>query len=72
MDRLDIVDVVLRTKSLFKGHEFLISGLNTFLPKGYEILFPFNEDPIKKYKPVDIDQARKYVKKIKVIYVINI
>jgi len=35
--RIDTADVIRRVKELFKGHNRLILGFNTFVPKGYEI-----------------------------------
>mmetsp|Transcript_24143 Transcript_24143/g.29248 ORF Transcript_24143/g.29248 Transcript_24143/m.29248 type:complete len:1244 (-) Transcript_24143:506-4237(-) len=35
--RIDTADVILRIKELFKGHDALILGFNTFVPRGYEI-----------------------------------
>lgn len=35
--RIDTVEVILRVKQLFKGHDSLIPGFNAFLPTGYEI-----------------------------------
>uniref|UniRef100_A0A151UEN3 Paired amphipathic helix protein Sin3 n=2 Tax=Cajanus cajan TaxID=3821 RepID=A0A151UEN3_CAJCA len=35
--RIDTNGVIERVKGLFKGHNNLILGFNTFLPKGYEI-----------------------------------
>ncbi|KAJ9562695.1 hypothetical protein OSB04_007855 [Centaurea solstitialis] len=37
--RIDITGVIARVKELLKGHDHLIVGFNTFLPKGYD------EDP---------------------------
>ncbi|KAM0058173.1 putative transcription regulator Others family [Helianthus debilis subsp. tardiflorus] len=36
--RIDPNGVTGRLKELFKGHNHLISGFNTFLPQGYEIV----------------------------------
>ncbi|KAK4712515.1 hypothetical protein R3W88_007028 [Solanum pinnatisectum] len=36
--RIDIVGVIARVKELFKGYPSLLLGLNSFLPKGYEII----------------------------------
>ncbi|KAJ0667361.1 putative transcription regulator Others family [Helianthus annuus] len=33
-----------RLKELFKGHNHLISGFNTFLPQGYEIVVTDDDD----------------------------
>jgi hypothetical protein len=64
--RIDTAGVIIRVKELFKGHRNLILGFNTFLPKGFEITLPEeeNEDMASK-KPVEFDQAINYVNKIK-------
>lgn len=53
-------------KQLFKSHELLLS-FNKFLPKGFEILFPFKEF-LRKEKKVEFGDAMRYIKKIKVIW----
>lgn len=52
-----------RVKELFKGHNNLIYGFNTFLPKGYEIT-PDEDEPPKK--SVEFNEAIVFVNKIKV------
>nr|XP_023873631.1 paired amphipathic helix protein Sin3-like 2 [Quercus suber] len=42
-DSTDTVGVIARVKELFKGHNNLIFGFNTFLPKGYEITLDDDE-----------------------------
>lgn len=51
-------------KELFKGHNNLIFGFNTFLPKGYEITLDEDEAPVKK--TVEFEEAISFVNKIKV------
>lgn len=65
--RIDTAGVIERVKDLFKGHRELILGFNTFLPKGYEITLPLDEDqqPPQK-KPVEFEEAINFVNKIKV------
>eukprot|EP01018_Ginkgo_biloba_P002349 Gb_35988 [translate_table: standard] len=63
--RIDTAGVIARVKELFKGHRGLILGFNTFLPKGYEITLPLEEEPQPKKQPVEFDQAINYVNKIK-------
>ncbi|KAK4603879.1 hypothetical protein RGQ29_012410 [Quercus rubra] len=41
--RIGIVDVTIRVKGLFEGHNNLISGFNIFLPKGHEIALEDDE-----------------------------
>lgn len=68
MCRINTAGVITRVKELFKGHRDLILGFNTFLPKGYEITLPIEEEPAKK--PVEFGQAISYVNKIKVLVVL--
>eukprot|EP00245_Coleochaete_scutata_P002928 TRINITY_DN14179_c0_g1_i2.p1 TRINITY_DN14179_c0_g1~~TRINITY_DN14179_c0_g1_i2.p1 ORF type:complete len:1452 (-),score=385.29 TRINITY_DN14179_c0_g1_i2:688-5043(-) len=63
--RIDTAGVIGRVKDLFKGHRALILGFNTFLPKGYEISMPVEEEAPPKKQPVEFDQAINYVNKIK-------
>ncbi|XP_057529106.1 paired amphipathic helix protein Sin3-like 3 isoform X2 [Amaranthus tricolor] len=62
--RIDTTGVIARVKELFKGHRNLILGFNTFLPKGYEITLPPEDDPPAK-KPVEFEEAISFVNKIK-------
>eukprot|EP00232_Nephroselmis_pyriformis_P019508 CAMPEP_0182880668 /NCGR_PEP_ID=MMETSP0034_2-20130328/16687_1 /TAXON_ID=156128 /ORGANISM="Nephroselmis pyriformis, Strain CCMP717" /LENGTH=677 /DNA_ID=CAMNT_0025013665 /DNA_START=122 /DNA_END=2152 /DNA_ORIENTATION=+ len=57
--------VIHRVKVLFKGHRELILGFNTFLPPGFEIDCPEEEEPKPPKQPVEFDQAISYVNKIK-------
>lgn len=66
MCRIDTAGVIVRVKELFKGHRDLILGFNTFLPKGYEITLPLEEEPLLKKKPVEFEEAINFVNKIKV------
>lgn len=61
--RLDTAGVIARVKELFKGHNNLIFGFNTFLPKGYEITL--NEDEAPAKKTVEFEEAIDFVNKIK-------
>ncbi|KAK1326557.1 Paired amphipathic helix protein Sin3-like 3 [Acorus calamus] len=63
--RIDTAGVIARVKDLFKGHRDLILGFNTFLPKGYEITLP-PEDEVPQKKPVEFEEAINFVNKIKV------
>ncbi|MFS8017316.1 putative transcription regulator Others family [Helianthus anomalus] len=62
--RIDTAGVIARVKSLFKGHNNLIFGFNTFLPKGYEITVIEDDEPPPK-KTVEFDEAISFVNKIK-------
>ncbi|KAH9739826.1 Paired amphipathic helix protein Sin3-like 2 [Citrus sinensis] len=61
--RTDTAGVIARVKDLFKGHNNLIFGFNTFLPKGYEITLDEDEAPPKK--TVEFEEAITFVNKIK-------
>lgn len=66
---IDTPGVIARVSELFKGHDDLILGFNTFLPPGYRIVpggMPIapESDPTRKPTP-EFDHARAYVKKIK-------
>ncbi|KAI8541577.1 hypothetical protein RHMOL_Rhmol08G0072700 [Rhododendron molle] len=63
--RVNTAGVIARVKELFKGHNNLILGFNTFLPKGSEITLIEEQDaPLKS--TVQSDEARSFVNKIKV------
>lgn len=64
LSRTDTAGVIARVKELFKGHNNLIFGFNTFLPKGYEITLDEDEAPPKK--TVEFEEAISFVNKIKV------
>ncbi|PWA46416.1 histone deacetylase interacting domain, Sin3 [Artemisia annua] len=61
--KIDTIAVVTRVKGLFKGHNNLIFGFNTFLPKGYEITDVEEEEPPKR--SVEFEEAISFVNKIK-------
>ncbi|WJX65521.1 hypothetical protein P8452_50176 [Trifolium repens] len=61
--KTDTQGVIERVKDLFKGHNNLIFGFNTFLPKGYEITLDEEEAPQKK--TVEFEEAISFVNKIK-------
>ncbi|GMP51063.1 hypothetical protein CsSME_00017440 [Camellia sinensis var. sinensis] len=62
--RVDTTGVIARVKELFKGHNNLIFGFNTFLPKGYEITLIDEEEPLTK-STVEFEEAISFVNKIK-------
>ncbi|KAI8032315.1 Paired amphipathic helix protein Sin3-like 2 [Camellia lanceoleosa] len=62
--RIDTTGVIARVKELFKGHNNLIFGFNTFLPKGYEITLIDEEEPPAK-RTVEFEEAISFVNKIK-------
>ncbi|XP_076937819.1 paired amphipathic helix protein Sin3-like 1 [Bidens hawaiensis] len=69
--RIDTAGVIARVKDLFKGHNNLIFGFNTFLPKGYEItvigyeITVIEEDEPPPKKTVEFEEAISFVNKIK-------
>uniref|UniRef100_A0A2P2MR82 Paired amphipathic helix protein Sin3-like 4 isoform X2 n=1 Tax=Rhizophora mucronata TaxID=61149 RepID=A0A2P2MR82_RHIMU len=63
--RVDTGGVILRVKELFRGHRDLILGFNTFLPKGYEITLPSEDEQLPQKKPVEFEEAINFVNKIK-------
>lgn len=64
--RIDTTGVIARVKELFKGHRDLILGFNTFLPKGFEITLPLEDEQPPSKKPVEFEEAISFVNKIKV------
>ncbi|KAK1352436.1 Paired amphipathic helix [Heracleum sosnowskyi] len=62
--RIDTAGVIARVKQLFKGHNNLIFGFNTFLPKGYEITVIEEEDAPPK-RSIEFEEAISFVNKIK-------
>ncbi|KAK6922109.1 Paired amphipathic helix [Dillenia turbinata] len=63
--RINTTGVIARVKELFKGHRDLILGFNTFLPKGYEITLPLEDEHPPAKKPVEFEEAINFVNKIK-------
>lgn len=63
--RTDIHGVIARVKVLFKGHNNLIFGFNTFLPKGLEIALD-DEVVEEAPPPKKADRALALVNNIKV------
>ncbi|XVF44115.1 hypothetical protein PTKIN_Ptkin02bG0094400 [Pterospermum kingtungense] len=63
--RIDTAGVIARVKELFKGYRDLILGFNTFLPKGYEITLPLEDEQAPQKKPVEFEEAINFVNKIK-------
>ncbi|KAL6958690.1 hypothetical protein U1Q18_045413 [Sarracenia purpurea var. burkii] len=63
--RIDTTGVIARVKELFKGHNNLIFGFNTFLPKGYEITLA-DEEEVPPKRTVEFEEAISFVNKIKV------
>lgn len=68
---IETSEVIHRVKELFKGNEYLIEEFNLFLPPGFKIE---SELPLASTESGpnvaqgDLEQARNYVRKIKVIF----
>ncbi|CAN6801239.1 unnamed protein product [Brassica oleracea var. botrytis] len=62
--RIDTRGVIARVKELFKGHNHLIYGFNTFLPKEFEITL-IEEDEAPSKTTVEFEEAINFVNKIK-------
>eukprot|EP00210_Caulerpa_lentillifera_P005549 g5308.t1 len=71
---IDIACVINKVKTLLRGHDDLILGFNTFLPKGSEITTEeLRQEPVtsppnlpNQIRPaVELDQAIAYINKIK-------
>lgn len=69
--RIDRKDVIARVKDLLKGHDDLILGFNTFLPKEYQITIQLEDQQqqqqqsAKTTKPLDLDETLSFVVKVK-------
>ena len=64
--RIDTDGVVAIVKELFKGHTHLILGFNTFVPHGYEIMLPLEDEQPPKRVTVGYEEASSFVSKVKV------
>ncbi|EYU22456.1 hypothetical protein MIMGU_mgv1a019853mg, partial [Erythranthe guttata] len=63
--RIDTNGIIRKVKELFEGDRELVLGFNAFLPEGYKITLPSDDQPVPKKKRVCFDQAINYVNKIK-------
>ncbi|KHN13457.1 Paired amphipathic helix protein Sin3-like 3 [Glycine soja] len=64
--RIDTIGVMERVEELFKGHKDLILGFNTFLPKGYKIILPLEDEQPPQKKLIELkEEAINFVGKIK-------
>ncbi|XP_023547238.1 paired amphipathic helix protein Sin3-like 3 [Cucurbita pepo subsp. pepo] len=64
--RIDIVGVITGVKRLFRGHNDLILGFNTFLPQRYAIACPLeDETPPRRRRPLKLGDALDYVSEVK-------
>ncbi|OIW10525.1 hypothetical protein TanjilG_15897 [Lupinus angustifolius] len=60
--RINTTGVIARVRELFKGHREPILGFNAFLPKGYEVTLPLEEDQPPPKKPVEFEEAINFIK----------
>ncbi|XP_004496806.1 uncharacterized protein [Cicer arietinum] len=66
-ERIDIQGVKARLVELFKGHEDLILGFNTFFTKEYETSLPLDDDE-QKGDELAFKDATAYVDAVKVVF----
>ncbi|XP_059450519.1 paired amphipathic helix protein Sin3-like 2 [Corylus avellana] len=57
--------VIATVKKLFKGHNNLISGFNTFIPKGYEIILEDDDKAPPPNQTAESEEAITFENKIK-------
>ncbi|KAK7386923.1 hypothetical protein VNO78_27299 [Psophocarpus tetragonolobus] len=62
---IDKIGVIERVKELFKGHPGLISGFNTFLTNGHEIILPLEDEQPPQKKPVELAEGINFLGKTK-------
>ncbi|GJV09947.1 paired amphipathic helix protein Sin3-like protein 2 [Tanacetum coccineum] len=60
--RIDTAFVVASVKLLFKGHNDLIVGLNTFLPKGSEIIITEDNEASAKRTTTEFKEAKTFLR----------
>ena len=58
--------VIATVKKLFKGHNNLISGFNTFIPKGYEIILEDDDKAPPPNQTAESEEAITFENRIKV------
>ncbi|KAI3670024.1 hypothetical protein L6452_41600 [Arctium lappa] len=63
--RIDTTGVIARVKELFEGHNNLIFGFSTFLPKRYGSTVIDDEEPPPKRTVVEFGEAISFVNKVK-------
>ncbi|XP_020875683.1 paired amphipathic helix protein Sin3-like 4 [Arabidopsis lyrata subsp. lyrata] len=63
--RIDPNGVKSVVKELFKEDQELISGFNTFLPKGFEITLNCEQTPPTNFIDVEYSEALDFVRKVK-------
>lgn len=53
-------------KEIFEGERDMILRLNTFMPIGYEIKLPLEDEQSQRKKHVKMEDATRFLNKIKV------
>ncbi|KAI5437268.1 hypothetical protein KIW84_023403 [Lathyrus oleraceus] len=64
--RIEDSDLRDKMKEIFEGERDMILRLNTFLPIGYEIKLPFEDEQSQRKKHVKMEDAIRFLNKIKV------
>ncbi|KAK7273335.1 hypothetical protein RIF29_14384 [Crotalaria pallida] len=64
--RIRTNDVISATMELFKGHNDLLMGFNTFLPRGYKIQLPIEGEQLSKTVVLRCECCRNFENKVKV------
>ncbi|KAI9126932.1 hypothetical protein K1719_002528 [Acacia pycnantha] len=62
--RSDVAGFLTRMKEILRGHDFLILGLNVFMPKGYEITLSYEDQPCNGQKRQRNEKALNNVKNV--------
>ncbi|XP_058772364.1 paired amphipathic helix protein Sin3-like 4 [Vicia villosa] len=64
-ERIEFIDVMDKMKEILKDHRDLILRLNTFMPTGYEIKLPLEDEQSQPKKRVKLEDATRFLNKIK-------
>ncbi|CAL5188843.1 unnamed protein product [Lathyrus oleraceus] len=63
--RIEDSDLRDKMKEIFEGERDMILRLNTFMPIGYEIKLPFEDEQSQRKKHVTMEDATRFLNKIK-------
>ncbi|CAI8587756.1 unnamed protein product [Vicia faba] len=63
--RIEVFDLMDKMKEIFKGQRDLILRLNTFMPVGYELELPLEDEQSLPKKHVKLEDATRFLNKIK-------
>lgn len=64
--RIEDSDLRDKLKEIFEGERDMILRLNTFMPIGYEIKLPLEDEQSQRKKHVKMEDAIRFLNKIKV------